>query len=51
MPEYTLRVRRGFHTVLAHWPEEFPPNRWMRARRRSRAQANGRADSRPLARS
>lgn len=30
------RVRRGFHTVVVHWPEEFPPVRWVamaRARR------------------
>lgn len=24
------RGRRGFHTVRAHWPEEFPPYRWRR---------------------
>jgi glycosyltransferase involved in cell wall biosynthesis len=29
-----LRVRRGFHTVLLHWPRDFPPRRWM-ARARS----------------
>ncbi|MFE5408471.1 glycosyltransferase family A protein [Microbacterium sp. NPDC056569] len=28
-----LRIRRGFHTVLIHWPRDFPPWRWwMRAR-------------------
>ncbi|MBW9111421.1 glycosyltransferase family 2 protein [Microbacterium ureisolvens] len=29
-----LRLRRGFHTVLVHWPQDFPPRRWM-ARARS----------------
>ncbi|WP_091228190.1 glycosyltransferase family 2 protein [Microbacterium sp. 3J1] len=28
-----LRVRRGFHTVVVHWPEEFPPQRWARLAR------------------
>lgn len=25
-----LRVRRGFHTVVAHWPQELPWLRWWR---------------------
>ena len=33
---YGLRVRRGFHTVFVHWPEEFPPRRWWRSFRRER---------------
>lgn len=30
------RVRRGFRSVMMHWPEDFPPRRWRRlvARRR-----------------
>lgn len=24
------RVRRGFHTVVVHWPRDFPPRRWLR---------------------
>lgn len=39
---YTLRVRRGFHTVLVHWPAEFPSQRWLRAARRG-ARAGGAA--------
>lgn len=28
-----LRIRRGFHTVIVHWPRDFPPLRWsVRAR-------------------
>nr|WP_201470627.1 glycosyltransferase family 2 protein [Microbacterium hydrocarbonoxydans] len=30
-----VRVRRGFHTVLVHWPRDFPPLRWFRLRRNS----------------
>jgi glycosyltransferase involved in cell wall biosynthesis len=26
-----LRARRGMHSVLIHWPEEFPPLRWARS--------------------
>jgi len=22
------RIRRGFHTVVIHWPRDFPPRRW-----------------------
>lgn len=30
-----LRIRRGFHTVVIHWPRDFPPLRWwVRARLR-----------------
>lgn len=38
-----LRIRRGFHTVLIHWPRDFPPLRWWgRARAlRSRCGATG----------
>ncbi|MGP3535029.1 glycosyltransferase family A protein [Microbacterium sp. RD1] len=41
---FARRVRRGVRTVVAHWPEDFPPVRWMHrgmrryvAGRRSRA--------------
>ncbi|HEX5856883.1 MAG TPA: glycosyltransferase family 2 protein [Microbacterium sp.] len=34
---YGLRVRRGFHTVFVHWPQDFPPRRWWRSYRRARA--------------
>jgi hypothetical protein len=36
---FGLRVRRGFHTVFAHWPEQFPPRRWSRRRIRRKAPA------------
>lgn len=29
---FRRRVRRGFRTVVIHWPEEFPPRRWRRLR-------------------
>jgi hypothetical protein len=30
---FGARVRRGFHTVVRHWPGDFPPRRWARRRR------------------
>lgn len=27
---FTRRIVRGFRTVIAHWPEDFPPVRWVR---------------------
>lgn len=30
--EFARRVRRGFRTVAVHWPDDFPPRRWMRLR-------------------
>lgn len=27
---FAKRLRRGFRTVLVHWPDEFPPRRWKR---------------------
>jgi len=27
---FRRRVRRGYHTVTAHWPEDFPPVRWQK---------------------
>lgn len=27
---FARRVRRGFRTVILHWPEDFPPVRWVR---------------------
>ncbi|GAA1846654.1 glycosyltransferase family 2 protein [Agromyces salentinus] len=32
-----LRVRRGFHTVVSHWPRELPWLRWHRRIRHARA--------------
>ena len=32
-----LRMRRGFTTVVAHWPEHLPPYRWHRRRKLGRA--------------
>ncbi len=37
---FAARVRKGFHTVVMHWPHDFPPIRWdrrllRRLRRRS----------------
>lgn len=33
------RVRRGFHTVVVHWPRDFPPLRWCVRARALRARA------------
>ena len=27
---FAHRVRRGFHSVIVHWPRQFPPFRWTR---------------------
>ena len=27
---FAHRVRRGFHSVIIHWPRQFPPFRWTR---------------------
>lgn len=27
---FATRIRRGLHTVVIHWPEQFPPLRWTR---------------------
>ena len=27
---FARRIARGFRTVLRHWPEDFPPVRWVR---------------------
>lgn len=27
---FARRIHRGTHTVVAHWPEDFPPLRWTR---------------------
>ncbi|WP_235008054.1 glycosyltransferase [Microbacterium timonense] len=27
---FARRVRRGFRTVVIHWPQDFPPLRWVR---------------------
>lgn len=34
---FARRVRRGMRTVLAHWPGDFPPRRWLRLIRRRRS--------------
>lgn len=33
---FLRRVRRGFTTVLMHWPHDFPPTRWQRLARQRR---------------
>jgi cellulose synthase/poly-beta-1,6-N-acetylglucosamine synthase-like glycosyltransferase len=39
-----LRFRRGFHTVLLHWPRDFPPLRWwVRSRALGRIATDSRA--------
>lgn len=42
------RVRRGFHTVVAHWPDDFPPRRWARLRRTHSALTDPRDQNRAL---
>lgn len=41
------RVRRGFHTVTSHWPDDFPPRRW-RALVRRRAASGADGETAPL---
>lgn len=36
IPSVLLRIRRGFRTVLIHWPQESPWTRWARRVRRAR---------------
>lgn len=36
IPDVLLRIRRGFRTVLIHWPQEAPWKRWGRRARRAR---------------
>lgn len=38
------RLGRGFRTVLIHWPDDFPPQRWARLRRRPRLPTTADAD-------
>ncbi|MFS0867221.1 glycosyltransferase family A protein [Microbacterium sp. 179-B 1A2 NHS] len=38
---FRRRVRRGAHTVISHWPADFPPVRWMRLRMRRVLHARG----------
>lgn len=42
------RVRRGFHTVVAHWPDDFPPRRWARLRGTHSALTDPRDQNRAL---
>ncbi|GAA1151503.1 glycosyltransferase family 2 protein [Nesterenkonia lutea] len=47
---FRRRMARGFRTVAVHWPEDFPPYRWRRARQQRReisSAAEGRSDDRP----
>ena len=30
LSSFAVRIRRGFHSVILHWPEQFPPLRWAR---------------------
>jgi glycosyltransferase involved in cell wall biosynthesis len=30
LSDFGLRIHRGFHTVVIHWPQQFPPLRWAR---------------------
>lgn len=32
---FRRRVRRGFRTVVIHWPDDFPPRRWRHLRSRA----------------
>ena len=42
MRAFARRVQRGFHTVLVHWPRDFPPVRWRRLLRRAPSDRRGR---------
>ena len=39
---FSRRVRRGFHSVVLHWPEQFPPLRWLTRRTATADQVAGR---------
>lgn len=39
---YLLRTQRGFHTVILHWPRDFPPLRWFRLLRHGRRASGAR---------
>ncbi|GGI48483.1 glycosyltransferase involved in cell wall biosynthesis [Agromyces flavus] len=41
-----LRVRRGVHSVVSHWPEEFPVRRWRRRAAWMATQTSGPRDAR-----
>lgn len=36
LSSWGLRIRRGLHTVVIHWPRQFPPLRWARRAVRGR---------------
>lgn len=40
LSEFGLRVHRGFHTVIIHWPRQFPPLRWARRAVRRRNESH-----------
>lgn len=42
------RVHRGFHTVVTHWPDDFPPRRWARLRGTHSALTDPRDQNRAL---
>ncbi|MDN3495230.1 glycosyltransferase family A protein [Planococcus sp. APC 4015] len=42
---FATRIRSGAVTVVAHWPEDFPPVRWARLVMRRTASADDRADA------
>lgn len=35
LSSWGLRIHRGFHTVIIHWPRQLPPLRWARRAARS----------------
>ena len=41
-----LRLRRGLHSVVAHWPEEFPVRRWRRRAAWMATRTSGSRDAR-----
>ncbi|WP_227497108.1 glycosyltransferase family 2 protein [Planctomonas psychrotolerans] len=44
-----LRMRRGFHSLFAHWPAEFPPSRYLQRLRAKRSSARAPHCTRPPA--
>jgi hypothetical protein len=38
-----LRLRRGVHSIVSHWPAEFPWHRWYRRAVRPRSRPTMRA--------
>ena len=44
------RIRRGLHTVVVHWPADFPPRRWARLIRNSQRALSPTGPKRPSTR-